>query len=50
MYEADRRTIEAGTSGDVLMENAGASVVAEIVSRWTTRAATVLCGPGNNGG
>lgn len=50
MYEADRKTIEAGTSGDVLMENAGTAVVDEIVSRWTARSATVLCGPGNNGG
>ncbi|MBO9508612.1 NAD(P)H-hydrate dehydratase [Thalassospira sp. A3_1] len=50
MYEADRKTIDAGTAGDVLMENAGAAVVAEIVSRWTPRSVTVLCGPGNNGG
>jgi len=50
MYEADRKTIEAGTAGDVLMENAGAAVVTEIVSRWTPRSVTVLCGPGNNGG
>ncbi|UKV16749.1 NAD(P)H-hydrate dehydratase [Thalassospiraceae bacterium SW-3-3] len=50
MYEADRKTIEAGTTGDALMENAGAAVVAEIVSRWTPRSVTVLCGPGNNGG
>ncbi|SOB90005.1 NAD(P)H-hydrate dehydratase [Thalassospira xiamenensis] len=50
MYEADRKTIEAGTAGDVLMENAGAAVVAEIVSRWAPRSVTVLCGPGNNGG
>lgn len=50
MYEADRKTIDAGTTGDVLMENAGAAVVAEIVSRWTPRSVTVLCGPGNNGG
>ncbi|MCK2165249.1 NAD(P)H-hydrate dehydratase [Thalassospira xiamenensis] len=50
MYEADRKTIEAGTTSDVLMENAGAAVVAEIVSRWTPRSVTVLCGPGNNGG
>ncbi|MAZ34819.1 MAG: NAD(P)H-hydrate epimerase, partial [Thalassospira sp.] len=49
-YEADRKTIEAGTAGDVLMENAGAAVVAEIVSRWTPRSVAVLCGPGNNGG
>ncbi|KZB50882.1 NAD(P)H-hydrate dehydratase [Thalassospira xiamenensis] len=50
MYEADRKTIDAGTTGDVLMENAGAAVVGEIVSRWTPRSVAVLCGPGNNGG
>ncbi len=50
MYEADRKTIDAGTTGDVLMENAGAAVGAEIVSRWTPRSVAVLCGPGNNGG
>ncbi|MCH2276556.1 NAD(P)H-hydrate dehydratase [Thalassospira sp.] len=50
MYEADRKTIDVGTTGDVLMENAGAAVVAEIVSRWTPRSVAVLCGPGNNGG
>jgi NAD(P)H-hydrate epimerase len=32
------------------MENAGAAVVGEIVSRWTPRSVAVLCGPGNNGG
>lgn len=50
MYEADRKTIDVGTTGDVLMENAGAAVVAEIVSRWTPRSVAVLCGSGNNGG
>ncbi|WP_404426908.1 NAD(P)H-hydrate dehydratase [Thalassospira australica] len=50
MYEADRKTIAAGTPGDVLMENAGAAVVEEIISRWSPRSVTVLCGPGNNGG
>ncbi|OSQ48802.1 NAD(P)H-hydrate dehydratase [Thalassospira alkalitolerans] len=50
MYDADRKTIEAGTPGDVLMENAGTAVVDEITSRWSPRSATVLCGPGNNGG
>ncbi|MCC9623046.1 NAD(P)H-hydrate dehydratase [Thalassospira sp. MA62] len=50
MYEADRRTIEAGTPGDVLMENAGRAVCEEIVRHWSPRAVSVLCGPGNNGG
>jgi len=50
MGEADRMTIAAGTSGAVLMENAGASVAAAILKRWSARPVTVLCGPGNNGG
>ncbi len=50
MAEADRLTIAAGKSGEVLMENAGASVAREIVKRWSPRRVTVLCGPGNNGG
>jgi len=50
MGQADAATIAAGTPGIVLMENAGAAVVAEIVRRWAARPAVVLCGPGNNGG
>ncbi len=50
MGEADRLTIAAGTSGNVLMENAGASVAAAIRERWSPRSVTILCGPGNNGG
>jgi NAD(P)H-hydrate epimerase len=50
MYEADRRTIEGGTSGDVLMANAGRAVFEEIVRHWSARSVSVLCGPGNNGG
>jgi NAD(P)H-hydrate epimerase len=50
MGQADAATIAAGTPGIVLMENAGAAVVAEIVRRWSARPAVVLCGPGNNGG
>ncbi len=51
MGQADRLTIERGTPGLVLMENAGAAV-----ARVAARAASigsrllVLCGPGNNGG
>lgn len=51
MGQADRLTIERGTPGVVLMENAGAAV-----ARVAARAACigsrllVLCGPGNNGG
>ncbi len=50
MAELDRRTIAGGVAGALLMERAGAAVVAEIRRRWTRRAVAVLCGPGNNGG
>ncbi len=53
MAEADRRTIAAGTPGEVLMDRAGRAVA------WTVRRrldgvygqrAVVVCGKGNNGG
>jgi NAD(P)H-hydrate epimerase len=50
MEEADRLTMQAGTSGIDLMQNAGSAVAHEIVRRWPPRPTTVLCGPGNNGG
>ena len=51
MYEADRLTIEAGTSGAELMDNAGIAITDEISMRWPEPGrAVVLCGPGNNGG
>jgi len=50
MGEADRLTVVAGTSVDVLMENAGLGVAQEVMRRWPARRVTVLCGPGNNGG
>ena len=50
MAEADRLTVAAGTPGEVLMENAGASVAHAITRRWSARSVTILCGPGNNGG
>jgi len=50
MGEADRRTIEAGTPGFVLMQRAGMAVANAIMARWSARPTVVLCGPGNNGG
>ncbi|MBF0158146.1 MAG: NAD(P)H-hydrate dehydratase [Magnetococcales bacterium] len=55
MQAADRRTIEElGLPGVVLMENAGAAVVAAIYSRMPSlqqlRPVLILAGMGNNGG
>jgi ADP-dependent NAD(P)H-hydrate dehydratase / NAD(P)H-hydrate epimerase len=50
MEEADRLTVQAGTPGIELMQNAGAAVAREIARRWSPRPTVVLCGPGNNGG
>ena len=50
MAEADRLTITAGTSAAQLMQNAGQAVADAMSARWSPRAVTVLCGPGNNGG
>ncbi|MHA1524660.1 MAG: NAD(P)H-hydrate epimerase, partial [Alphaproteobacteria bacterium] len=51
MARADKLTIEAGTSGQALMENAGRAVAnAALVLVPNARRALVLCGPGNNGG
>jgi hydroxyethylthiazole kinase-like uncharacterized protein yjeF len=53
MREVDRRTIEMGIPGVVLMENAGHRVVEFLVERFAPLAAhriAVLCGKGNNGG
>lgn len=51
MGQADRLTIERGTPGLVLMENAGAAV-ARVAARAARIGSSllVLCGPGNNGG
>jgi len=51
MGRADRLTIEGGTPGAVLMENAGRGVADEVSGRFPDAATVaVLCGPGNNGG
>jgi NAD(P)H-hydrate epimerase len=50
MYRADAATIDGGTPGMELMENAGAAIADEIRNRWAKRPIVVLCGPGNNGG
>ena len=50
MIAAERRSIEAGTSIETLMERAGAAL-AEAAFRHVGRMpALILCGPGNNGG
>ncbi len=56
MRAAERAAIESGkVTGLALMERAGAGVVAAIGEAWPRLAArphraTILCGPGNNGG
>ncbi len=53
MREVDRRTIEMGIPGLVLMENAGQRVVDLLVEKFSPLSAqriVVLCGKGNNGG
>ncbi len=51
MGEADHRTIEGGTPGLTLMENAGVFCAEEILAHWPEPLSVlVLCGPGNNGG
>jgi hydroxyethylthiazole kinase-like uncharacterized protein yjeF len=53
MREVDRRTIEMGIPGVVLMENAGCRVVELLAEKFAPLAAqriVVLCGKGNNGG
>ncbi len=53
MREVDRRTIEMGTPGIVLMENAAHRVVEFLAERFAPLGAqriVVLCGKGNNGG
>jgi ADP-dependent NAD(P)H-hydrate dehydratase / NAD(P)H-hydrate epimerase len=50
MSRADALTIERGTPGIALMENAGRAVAEAIVERFQAGPVSVLCGPGNNGG
>ena len=53
MREVDRRTVEAGIPGIVLMENAGHRVVEFLVEKFAPleiHRIIVLCGKGNNGG
>ena len=53
MREVDRRTIESGIPGIILMENAGQRVVEFLERRFAPLAShriAVLCGKGNNGG
>lgn len=53
MREVDRRSIELGIPGLILMENAGSRVVEFLAGRFSPLNAhriVVLCGKGNNGG
>jgi hydroxyethylthiazole kinase-like uncharacterized protein yjeF len=53
MREVDRRTMEAGIPGLILMENAGLRVVEFLVERLAPlreHRVAVFCGKGNNGG
>ncbi len=50
MYEADRLTIEAGTPGITLMENAGTACARVIMEVCAPAPVAVVAGPGNNGG
>ncbi|MBT5048473.1 MAG: NAD(P)H-hydrate dehydratase [Rhodospirillaceae bacterium] len=50
MYRADEAAIASGTSGQVLMENAGQAIADQIRNRWARRPISILCGPGKNGG
>jgi hydroxyethylthiazole kinase-like uncharacterized protein yjeF len=53
MREVDRRTIELGIPGAILMENAGHRVVEFLTARWpvlSRQRIVILCGKGNNGG
>lgn len=53
MHDVDRRTIDAGIPGIILMENAGHRVIEFLAEKFGPLAdhrIVVLCGKGNNGG
>ena len=53
MREVDRRTVELGIPGIVLMENAGSRVVEFLAEKFAPlgeHRVVILCGKGNNGG
>jgi NAD(P)H-hydrate epimerase len=51
MRAADAAAIRSGVPSDLLMENAGEALVAELTARYPDwRRVVVVCGPGNNGG
>ena len=50
MRAIDGACAEAGIATGSLMENAGRSVAAAIVQRFSPRPTAVICGPGDNGG
>ena len=51
MSRAEKLAADAGISTLTMMENAGRAVAEEVVRRFPRGSrATVLCGPGNNGG
>lgn len=52
MQDLDRRTIEAGTPGEVLMERAAAGIVRYLDKHFdlAKERIAIICGKGNNGG
>ena len=50
MKRADAAAVAAGTPSLTLMERAGAAVADAVCARFARQPATVLCGPGANGG